>query len=127
MATACPSACTWPGHNRTLAEPTVQTIVLRTHGRPTTRPNKVAAGNTDGRRGSTPTMPPVAWHNRKQLKRGRQLRAGAGYRQCWNGERWFGWMDSCHRLVVRSDRHLRSSRACCLVAIILWCIDRMLK
>jgi hypothetical protein len=37
------------------------------------------------------------------------------------------WMDNCRRLVVRYDRHLHIYRAFYLVAIILWCIDRILK
>lgn len=79
--------------------------------------DSVDVRHTLRRRGSTPTVPPAARRNRKQPKRGRPLRAGTGSRQRWNGERWFGWMNTCRRLVVRSDRHLRSFRACCLALV----------
>lgn len=42
-------------------------------------------------------------------------------------EQYFGWMDNCRRLVVRYDRHLPFYRAFCLVTIILWCVDQILK
>ncbi|NLF74534.1 MAG: IS5/IS1182 family transposase, partial [Chloroflexi bacterium] len=38
----------------------------------------------------------------------------------------FGWMDNCRRLVVRYERHVHLYKAFCLVAVILWCIDRIL-
>ncbi len=60
-------------------------------------------------------------------KRGCPMRVGQSYRQRWKVERCFAWMDNCRRLVVRYDRHLRLYQAFCLVAIILWCVDRILK
>jgi transposase len=54
-------------------------------------------------------------------------RAGAAYHQPWKVERCFGWMDNCRRLVVRYERHPRLYKAFCLVAIILWCVGRILK
>lgn len=57
--------------------------------------------------------------HRAVLHMGRPLRTRAGYRQRWKVERYFGWMDNCHRLVVRYDRHLHIYRVFCLVAIIL--------
>jgi len=124
-------------HERTLAEPTVQSIrVLRRRGRPTTRPKALVADKaydsaevrrTLRRRGITPTISPIGRPNRTYPKRGHPIRAGTRYRQHWKVERCFGWMDNCRRLVVRYDCHLHIYRAFCLVAIILWCIDRILK
>ncbi|MEJ5343760.1 MAG: IS5 family transposase [Chloroflexus sp.] len=124
-------------HERTLAEATVRTIrVPRRRGRPSTRPNEVVADNADDRaalrsdvrrRGITPTMPSRERRNRQRPKRGRPLRTGASYQHRWTVERCFAWMDTYRRLVVRYDRHLHSSRAFCLVAIMLWCVDRILK
>ncbi len=34
------------------------------------------------------------------------VRARQGYRQRWNVERCFAWMDNCRRLVVRYDCYL---------------------
>ncbi|MGQ9500521.1 MAG: hypothetical protein ACUVSB_00475 [Anaerolineae bacterium] len=56
-----------------------------------------------------------------------QFAPGAAYRQRWNFERCFGWVDNCRRLVVRYERHLHLYKAFCLVTIILWCIERILK
>ena len=61
---------------------------------------------------------------KKPTQRGRP---GPSYRQRWKVERCFGWMANCRRLVVRYDRHLHIYRAFCLVAIILCCVDRILK
>jgi len=55
------------------------------------------------------------------------VRPGAAYCQRRKVERCFGWMDNCHRMVVRYDRHLRFYQTFCLVSIILWRIDRILK
>jgi transposase len=67
-------------------------------------------------------------------KRGRPRQVGAGYRRRWLVERCFGWMDNCRRLVVRYDRHVHicqvkpwPGKAFSLVAIILWCTNRILK
>jgi transposase len=124
-------------HERTLAEPTMRTIrVPRTRGRPKTRPNELGADKAYDsaevrrslrRRGITLTVPPREQRTRQHPKRGHPLRAGTSYRQRWTVERCVAWMDTCRRLVVRSDRHLHRSRAFCLVAIMLWCIDQILK
>jgi transposase len=124
-------------HELTLAEPTLQTIsVPRKRGRPKTRPKELVADkaydSTEFRRklrhrGIKPTIPTFERRKRKKPKRGRPLRTGVGYRQRWKVERCFGWMDNCRRLVVRYDRHLHIYRSFCLLAIILWCVDRILK
>ncbi|MGQ9550467.1 MAG: transposase [Roseiflexus sp.] len=120
-------------HERTLAEPTMRTIrVPRTRGRPKTRPNELGADKADDsaafrctvrRRGIKPTIPPRERRTRKHPTRGRPLRAGASSRQRWTVERCFAWMDTCRRLAAPSACHLHRSRAFCLVAIMLWCID----
>jgi transposase len=124
-------------HERTLAEATVRTIrVPRNRGRPRTRPNELVADkaydcaalrNDLRRRGIKPTIPSREWRNRQRPTRGRPLRTGPSYQHRWKVERCFAWMDKYRRLVVRYDRYLHIYRAFCLVAIILWCIDRILK
>ena len=124
-------------HEVTLAETTLKTIsVPQKRGRPKTRPKELVADKGyDSHefreklrsRGIQPTIPTFERRKRKQPKRGRPIRAGLGYRQRWKVERCFAWMDNCRRLVVRYDRHLRLYKAFCLVAIILWCVNRILK
>lgn len=124
-------------HESTLAEATLATIrVPQKRGRPKTRPKEVVADKAYDsrafrqhlrRRGIKPTIPTFERRKRNTPKRGRPLRLGAGYRQRWKVERCFGWMDNCRRLVVRYDRKLHIYRAFCLVAVILWCINRILK
>jgi transposase len=124
-------------HEITLAEPTRQTIsVPRKRGRPKTRPKEwmtdKAYDSADfrrklRRRGIKPTILLFERRKRKKPKQGRPLRTDATYRQRWKVERCFAWMDNCRRLVVRYDRHLHIYRAFCLVAIILWCVERILK
>ncbi|MBO2534084.1 MAG: IS5/IS1182 family transposase, partial [Thermoactinomycetaceae bacterium] len=50
-----------------------------------------------------------------------------GYRRRWIIERCFGWMNNYRRLVVRYDRYLHIYRAFCLIAFIIWCVNRILK
>ncbi len=124
-------------HELTLAEPTLQTIsVAQQRGRPKSRPKELVADKaydsaefrrTLCRRGIKPTIPTFERRKRKTPKRGRPIRTGAAYRQRWKVERCFDWMDNCRRLVVRYERHVQRYKAFCLVAIILWCIDRILK
>ena len=110
--------------------------VAQKRGRPKTRPKELVADKaydsadfrrTLRRRGIKPTIPTFERRPRKYPKRGRPLRTGPAYRQRWKVERCFGWMDNCRRLVVRYERHLHLYKAFCLVAIILWCINRILK
>lgn len=124
-------------HEITLAEPTLHTIAVpRRRGRPKTQPNELVADKAYDsaafrrqlrRRGITPTTPAFERRPRKTPKRGRLLQLGASYRQRWKVERCFGWMDNCRRLVVRYECHVHRYRAFGLVAIILWCVDRILK
>jgi transposase len=110
--------------------------VPQKRGRPKTRPKEEVADkaydSADFRRklrkrGIKPTIPHFERRQRRKPKRGRPIRVGVAYRQRWKVERCFSWMDNCRRLVVRYERHLRLYKAFCLVAIILWCVDRILK
>jgi len=124
-------------HESTLAEVTLRTIrVPQKRGRPKTRPKELVADKaydsaafrrTLRRRGIKPTIPTFERRPRKHPKRGRPLRTGPAYRQRWKVERCFGWMDNCCHLVVRYDHHLRLHQTFCLVSIILWRVDRILK
>ncbi len=124
-------------HEVTLAETTLKTIrVPQKRGRPKTRPKELVADKGfDSQelrrrlraRGIKPTIPTFERRKRKHPRRGRPLRTGQGYRQRWKVERCFAWMDNCRRLVVRYARHLHLYKAFCLVAIILWCVARILK
>ena len=124
-------------HESTLAEPTLRTIVVpQPRGRPKTRPQEVVADKAYDsaqfrrhlrQRGIKPTIPTFERRERRTPKRGRPIKTGAAYQQRWKVERCFGWMDNCRRLVVRYDRHLPIYKAFCLIAIILWFIDRILK
>ncbi|MGA8944021.1 MAG: transposase, partial [Thermoactinomyces sp.] len=73
--------------------------------------------------------PTIATIQRKSRKprRGRPIRVGEGYRRRWIIERCFGWMNNYRRLVVRYDRYLHIYRAFCLIAFIIWCVNRILK
>jgi transposase len=79
------------------------------------------------RRGIKPTIPTFARRQRHKPQRGRPIKTGAGYRQRWKVERCFGWMDNCRRLVVRYERAVEHYQAFCLIAIILWCVNLILK
>lgn len=124
-------------HELTLAEATLQTIcVPQKRGRPKTRPKELVADKAYDsaefrhklrRRGIKPAIPVFERRKRRKPRRGRPIRTTASYAQRWKVERCFGWMDNCRRLVVRYDRHSHIYKAFCLLAIILWCIDRILK
>jgi transposase len=124
-------------HEIQLAAATLATIrVPQTRGRPRTRPKELVADQADDsrdfrqrlrRRGIKPTIPTFARHKRRAPKRGRPIKTGASDRQRWKVERCFGWMDNCRRLVVRYERTVEHYQAFCLVAIILWCINLILR
>jgi transposase len=124
-------------HEVTLVDPTLKTIkVPQRRGRPKTRPKELAADKAyDSRkfrqtlrqRGIKAAIPTFERRKRKKPKRGRPIRVGESYQSRWKVERCFGWMDNCRRLVVRYDRHLHIYRSFCLLAIILWSIDRILN
>jgi transposase len=120
-----------------LAEVTLQTIrVAQKRGSPKTRPQELVADKAYDsidfrrklrRRSIKPTIPTYERRRRNRPERGRSFRPGAVYRQRWRVERCLGCTGNCRRLVVRYDRHPHLYKAFCLVAIILWCIDRILK
>lgn len=124
-------------HEVTLAEATLATIyVPQKRGRPRTRPQELVADKAYDsrsfrqvlrRRGMKVTIPTFERRKRRQPKRGRPIQVGPSYQSRWKVERCFGWMDNCRRLVVRYDRHLHIYRSFCLLALILWSTDRILK
>ena len=123
-------------HESTLAVLTLATVkVPQRRGRPRTRPKELVADKAYDsrafrhylrRRGIKPTIPPVA-RRREHPKRGRPLQTGPSYRQRWKVERCFAWMDNCRRLVVRYERSLVHYQTFCLIAIIFWCLNLILK
>ena len=124
-------------HEITLAEQTLKTIrVPQKHGRPRTRPKALAADKAyDSRafrtglrkRGIRTAIPTFERRKRKKPKRGRPIQVGPLYQSRWKVERAFAWMDNYRRLVVRWERSLHIYKAFCLVAFILWSVNRILK
>jgi transposase len=124
-------------HESQLAQTTLATVrVPRPRGRPRTRPQELVADKAYDsrefrrylrRRGIKPTIPTFARRCRQRPQRGRPIRTGANYRHRWKVERCFGWMDNYRRLVVRYERSVDHYKAFCLMAIILWCVNLILK
>jgi transposase len=124
-------------HESQLAEAALATVrVPQARGRPRTRPQELVADKADDsrafrralrRRGIKPTMPTFARRSSKHPKRGRPIRTGPNYRQRWKVERCFGWMDNYRRLVVRYERAVEHYKAFYLIAIVLWCVQLILK
>ena len=124
-------------HELTLAQATLGTIqepLPRSH--PRTCPKEVVADRAYDseafrrylrRRGIQPTIPSYQCRARKRPKRGRPLQVGPSYGSRWKVERCFAWMDNCRRLVVRYERKLHCYHAFCLFAVILWCVNHILK
>src|SRR5690606_26965434 len=81
-------------------------------------------GCADG--GSSPPLPPFSEKAANAVVAD-PIRVGEGYRRRWIIERCFGWMTNYRRLVVRYDRYLHIYRAFCLIAFIIWCVNRILK
>ena len=110
--------------------------VSQNRGRPRRRPRALVADRASDshalrqrlrRRGIKPTIPTFARRKRRKPKRGRPIKLGASYRQRWKVERCFGWMDNYRRLVVRYERSVAQYKALCLIAIILWSVNLILK
>lgn len=124
-------------HESQLADATLATVrVPQPRGRPRTRPKELVADKAyDSRelrqrlrgRGIKPTIPTFERRKRRKAKRGRPIKTGPSYRQRWKVERCFGWMDNYRRLVVRYERSVEHYRAFCLMAIILWSVNLILK
>jgi transposase len=123
-------------HAHTLAESTWATIkVPQRRGRPRTRPwGLIADRGYDNQvfrqqlrwRGIKPTNPMVE-RRRHWPKRGRPIRPCPSHRDRWKVERCFAWMANCRRLVVRYEHYVEHYRAFCLLAIILRCLNLILK
>jgi transposase len=124
-------------HERTRAETTLATVKVPCgRGRPRMRPTElIAARAYDSRafrryvrrRGIQPTIPTFARRPRQRPKRGRPIRTGPNDRPRWKVERCFGWMDHDRRLVVRYERSVDHDKAFCLLAIIVWWVNLILK
>ena len=124
-------------HESRLAESTLATVkVPQRRGRPRTRPKELVADRAYDsqvfrqqlrRRGIKPTIPTFVRRHRRRPKRGRPMHTGWSYRQRWKVERCFGWMDNCRRLVVRYERSVDQYKAFCVIALILWCVNLILK
>jgi transposase len=117
--------------------------VPQARGRPRQRPRRLVADKGFAsaalrtalrRRGITPVIP--------FYPRGRKRTTGTGrprpkqrhfpvnrliYAQRWKIERTFAWMDNCRRLVVRYERSAHIYRAFCILAFVLFCLNRILK
>jgi hypothetical protein len=126
-----------PPHERQWVEATLAPgRVPQRRGWPRTRPKALGAASAYDsqairqrlcRRGIKPTVPTVESRQRRRPTRGRPLKTGPSSRQRWKGERGFGWMDTYSRLVVRDERAVEPDHAFCLIALILWCINLILK
>jgi transposase len=124
-------------HESRLAETTLATVrVPRPRGRPRTRPKELVADKAYDsqkfrrylrRRGIKSTIPTFVRRPRQRAKRGRPSRPGPNYRHRWKVERGFGWMDHDRRLVVRYERSVDHYKAFCLIALLLWCVNLILK
>jgi len=124
-------------HESQLAEITLATVrVPQRRGRPRTRPQEVVADKAYDsqalrqklrRRGMKVSIPHFERRPRKHPQRGRPIKVRPSYKQRWKVERCFGWMDNCRRLVVRYERYVHLYKAFCLIAIILWCANAILK
>jgi transposase len=124
-------------HESQLVDATLATVrVPQKRGRPRTRPKALVADRAYDsrelrqrlrRRGIKPTIPTFERRQRWKPKRGCPIKTGASYRQRWKVERCFAWMDNCRRLVVRYERAVEHYHAFCLMAIILWSINLILK
>jgi Transposase DDE domain len=124
-------------HDSTRAEATSAAVqVPRRRGRPRPRPTELIADRAFDsqvfrryvrRRGIKPTLPTFARRPRRRPTRGRPIRTGPNYRHRWQRARCCGWMDTNRRLVVRYERSLEHDKAFCLMAIILWCVNLILK
>jgi transposase len=124
-------------HESQVVDAALATVrVPQRRGRPRTRPKELVAERAYAsqairqrlrRRGIKPTIPPVARRQRRRAKRGRPIKTGPSYRQRWKVERCFGWMDNCRRLIARYERAVEHYQAFCVIAVILWCINLILK
>jgi transposase len=124
-------------HESQLADVALATVrVPQQRGRPRTRPKALVADKASDsrewrqrlrRRGIKPTIPTFERRQRRQPKRGRPIMTGPSDRQRWKVERCFAWMDNCRRLVVRYERAVEHDKAFCLIAVILWSVNLILK
>ena len=121
-----------------LAETTLQSIrVARRMRRPRTRPSRLIADRAYDsrafrrylrRRGIGMCIParrrPTSWRSR----RGRPVVARPQeYAQRWIVERTFAWLGNYRRLLIRSERLAHMYEGFFTLAVILLCLNRLLK
>ncbi len=117
-------------HEVKLAVPALETVRVprRGGGRPKQRPKELVADRAyDSKRfrewlrskGIKPAIPTYERRARKRPKRGRPVKAGAGYLERWKVERTFAWLGNFRRLLVRHERYLSTFRAFFLTTFIL--------
>jgi transposase len=124
-------------HESQLARMTMESVcVPQKRGRPKNRPKELIADKAyDSRafrnwlrkRGIKICIPTIQRRKRRSPKKGRPIKVSSSYQQRWKIERCFAWMDNYRRLVVRYERFVEHYKAFCLVALILWCVNRILK
>lgn len=121
-------------HEIKLVQPTLESVrVPQRRGRPKSRLKELIADRAYHsqhlrcflrKRGIKPTIP--LKRNSKKRK-GRPVAVGDGYRQRWKIERCFAWMDNYRRIVVRYERYIQHYKAFCLIALILFCLNRVIS
>jgi hypothetical protein len=69
---------------------------------------------------------PLSVENDARLDR--PIKVGCSYRKHWKIEHYFAWMDNCRHLVDhRYERYAELYNSFCLIALILWFVDPILK
>ena len=111
-------------HEATLIAKTLDSIVIREHGRPKL-PRRLVydmGGDSDplreqlARRGVDLIAPYRTNRRARKYQDGRKLRR---YRRRWKVERTFAWLGNFRRLVVRYERHIEIYRAFFKLACII--------
>jgi transposase len=121
-----------------LAQPTLATIRVQTgHGRARTRPKELVADRAYDsgplrralrRRGMKVCIPPKKRPKHWRAKKGRPVTYDkASYKKRWHVERTFAWLGNYRRLLVRWEYHKDVYQAFFTFALMLICINKLLK
>ena len=125
-------------HEMALVDATLRSIRVPRpgRGRPKSRLRELVADKAyDSRpfrqslrhRGIKPTIPVVRRPAHWRPRIGRPPVVGPHFTDRWKVERANAWMDNHRRLLIRFERKLVNFRGFCLLALILWCLRRLLK
>jgi transposase len=120
-------------------KPAVSTLEIvrvprRGAGKPKQRPKEPVADKAYASKGfrnwlhSRRIRPTILSYKRRPMKRpkrGRLMKAGPGYAECWKVERTFGRLGNFRRLLVRYERCLSTFRAFFFIAFILVSLKRL--